>query len=344
MAATERGHFFLPTLRRQTMTLARALCGSLAGWIVIVAGFASKAPAQCCPAPVVCAPTPVVMEKQKMTVRRYRNETRERLVTVYRRVPEGQSVEEEYTVMVPQTRLRNVDVTINEPVPQSIELRTTTMTPITETRQATQTVCRMIPVQQERTVCEVVYPSCAERSPTPPTPTTENQVRNSIRTVAFARSANGDRDPNAPPPPPTANQPSANPPPAGAACDSCGAPASCDTCTPCCPQVVRRVVKVTCMQPISEQQTIDYPVTRFEPNVQARTVGYNLLEPRTETRVEEYTVDVPEKRTRTRDVTVWRTVPVEKKEQYQVTVPYKEQIEVTVPCAPPPANCGGCTY
>jgi hypothetical protein len=77
-----------------------------------------------------------------------------------------------------------------------------------------------------------------------------------------------------------------------------------------------------------------------------------MLEPRKESREEEYTVEVPQKRTRTREVTVMRTVAVEEKEQYQVTLPYQEQIEVSVPrlrwvpqtiTAPPATpNCGGC--
>jgi hypothetical protein len=330
----------------------------IAGWILADAGLSASARAPCCPllaetcyvpAPVQCLTPQTVIEKQIRTVTRYRNENRERRVTVYRQVPETKTVNEEYTVMVPQSRSRTVDVTVKQPVAQNIELRTTTMTPFTDTRQTTQTVCRMIPVQQERTVCEVVYPGCPQQSPAAGSPSTENRPRDPFRNVAYTRTASDDRDPNAPPPAnQPANQSSANQSPSGAACESCGTSA-CGTCTACCPQFVRRVVKVTCMQPISEQQTVEYPVTRFEPSVQARAISYNLLEPRTETRVEEYTVDVPEMRTRTREVTVMRTVPVEKKEQYQVTVPYKQRIEVSVPCVrwvpaepPPPADCGGC--
>ena len=93
----------------------------------------------------------VVMEKQKRTVTRYRHETRERTVVVNREVPEKKTVEEEYTVMMPQQRTRTVEVMVDRPVAQNLELRTTTMTPHTETRQTTQTVCRMVPVEEVRT-------------------------------------------------------------------------------------------------------------------------------------------------------------------------------------------------
>jgi hypothetical protein len=304
----------------------------------------------------------VVMEKQKQTVTRYRHETRERAVVVYREVPEKKTVEEEYTVMIPQKRTRTVEVAIDRPVAQNLELRTTTLTPHTETRQTTQTVCRMVPVEVEKTICEVVNPCAGERSPAVRPAEAENSPRDLIRTVSYTAGTNTektatevaatstDRDPNEPPPPPRRT---VNEPPAGTACDSCGTPA-CDSCAPCCPQVVRRNIKVTCMRPVSQQETIEYPVTQFQPNVQSRAISYNVLESRKESREEEYTVEVPEKRTRTREVTVMRTVPVEKKEKYQVTVPYQEQIEVSVPrlhwvpqavTVPTPVfDCGGCGW
>ena len=54
----------------------------------------------------------------------------------------------------------------------------------------------------------------------------------------------------------------------------------------CRPEVVRRNVRVTCLRPVSQQETVEYPVTRFEPNVQSREISYNVLEPRKETREE----------------------------------------------------------
>ena len=76
------------------------------------------------------------------------------MITVYRDVPTTKTVEEEYTVMVPEVRRRTVEDTINRPVYRDIELRVTAMAPQIETRQATRTVCRMVPVQKERTVSE----------------------------------------------------------------------------------------------------------------------------------------------------------------------------------------------
>ena len=65
-------------------------------------------------------------------VTRYRPEIRERMVTVYRDVPTTETIQEEYTVMVPETRTRTVADTINHPVYGDIQLRTTTMTPAVE--------------------------------------------------------------------------------------------------------------------------------------------------------------------------------------------------------------------
>jgi hypothetical protein len=339
-----------------------------------VAGFRSAARGQCCSPPVEicpaevtsCAPAAapatclvpqVVMEKHKKTVVRYRRETRERPVTVYREVPEKKTVEEEYTVMVPQQRTRTVEVSVDHPVGQNLELRTTTMTPRTEVRQATRTVCRMVPVEEERTIYEVVSPCGGGRSGDRPA-AEENGSRTAIRTVALERR--GDAEPLAlaaagnpqwdrsePPPPPSGNGAAGNAP-----CATCGTP-TCGNCAPACPpQVVCRTVKVTCMRPVPRQETVDYPVTKFQPDVDTRQVSYNILESRKEFREEQYTVEVPQKRTRTREVTVTRTVPVQDKEKYQATIPYREEIEVSVPRlrwvpqaipAPPPTfDCGGC--
>ena len=51
------------------------------------------------------------------------------MVLVNRDVPVIKNTEEEYTVMVPQTRTRTIEETINHPVFRDISLRKTDMAP-----------------------------------------------------------------------------------------------------------------------------------------------------------------------------------------------------------------------
>ena len=113
---------------------------------------ASACPSHCDDCTVLVPQT--VIEYCPKTVTRYRQETRQRMITVYRDVPTTKTVEEEYTVMVPEVRRRTVEDTINRPVYRDVELRITDMAPQIEARQATRTVCRLVPVQEERTVYE----------------------------------------------------------------------------------------------------------------------------------------------------------------------------------------------
>ena len=92
----------------------------------------------------------MVTEYQTCWRTRYRSEVRQRMVTVYRDVPTTRTVQEEYTVMVPQTRTRTVAETINHPVYGDIQLRTTAMTPEVDVRQTTQTVTQMVAFQEAR--------------------------------------------------------------------------------------------------------------------------------------------------------------------------------------------------
>jgi hypothetical protein len=277
----------------------------------------------------------VVTEQRTMTVTRYRPETRERISQVYRDVPVTKNIEEEYTVMVPRTKTRTVEDTINHPVFRDIELRKTKLTPIVEVRQTIRTVCRMVPVQEERTVCEVVNPC----HPDSAQPTQEPA------------------DYNAPPPPPVTTNLSApaqtsiklvslsgTPYPDGA----CNQPA----CS-ACPTVVQKKIYVTVMKPVNQRETVDYPVSKFQPNARFQNVSYYEFEPEKITREEQYTVNEPEQRTRTRQITVMQSVPEQRREKYTVSVPYLEQIEFPVktlrwiaktvvePIVSPCPSCGG---
>jgi hypothetical protein len=284
--------------------------------------------AQCCdtcpqPAPA-CQPPPVactvwvpqiVFENRTITVAKYRHETHERMVLVSREVPVIKNIEEEYTVMVPQTRTRQVEDTINHPLYHDIELRKTDMTPQIEARQATHTVCKLVSFQEEKTVYDTVN-RCDQNISATPSPTAQN----------------------APPP--------ADPASAPAGCTTCAQAA----CTTCKQITVPRTITTTCTKPVQEQETVQYPVTRMQPSAQIQNVSYYVFKPEYVTHDEQYTVQVPEKRTRTRQVTETRTITEEKPEKYTLLVPYHEKVQVPCPvlrCVPkqitlPAPTCDTC--
>ena len=249
----------------------------------------------CPPATCTVVVPKMVTEYQARYVTRYRPETRERMVTVYRDVPSTENVPEYYTVLVPQKRTRTVVDTINHPVYGDIELRTTSMTSAVDVRQAVQTVTRLVPVQEQR-----VAPCGCSPTPTP-----------SVAPVAPSP---------VPPPPPTAAQvpPAGDPPAVAAPCNTCGNP--CATCSTC----------VTCWKPVSEQVKVQYPVTQFKPESRVDTVSFYEFQPEKKFRQESYVVEVPEERTRTRQITVMRPVTEQQPERYTVMVPYQERILVPV--------------
>jgi hypothetical protein len=105
------------------------------------------------------------------------------------------------------------------------------------------------------------------------------------------------------------------------------------------------------MRPVSQQETIEYPVTVFEPQERMETVSFYEYAQEPVAREEQYIVDVPQTRMQTREVTMMRTVPVQQQEQYTVMVPYQEQIQVPVaryvsqpvivPVQPSCSSCAG---
>ena len=76
----------------------------------------------------------------------------------------------------------------------------------------------------------------------------------------------------------------------------------------CAPAVIQRKVCVTCMKPVVQQETIEYPVTHFQPKPRSETVSFYEYQTEKVAREEEYTVEVPQQRVRTREVTVMQTV------------------------------------
>ncbi len=331
------------------MSLFKFLVFTLLGLLAVTAAPQSPLHGQCCgtcgdsclPAAPLCPifPPPtaqctvlvpqVVTENCTQTVTRYRRETRQRTIVVYRDVPITKTVEESYMVMVPETRTRTVVETVNHPIYRDLELRKTAMVPRIETRQATRTVCRMVPVQEERTVCEIVDRGETAGPAVIRTAGYERELAavDSVPSLPKAPpegspTAAPDRD--SPPSPPVAAAP-AGPVYAGAG-NSCWQPA----CTTCPPAVIQRKINVTCMKPVSERETIPYPVTRFQQNARLETVSFYEFEPEKVTHEEKYVVQVPQQRVRTRQVTETRTVPVEQRVPYTLLVPYHKEIQVPV--------------
>ena len=282
---------FLPQFQLQAQT-----CDTCA---VPAAPACQAPPAEC----TVWVPQ-IVFENRTITVARYRHETRERMVLVSRDVPVIKNIEEEYTVMVPQTRTRTIEDTINHPQFHDIVLRKTNMTPQIEARQSTRTVCKLVSFQEEKTVYDLVNQCDQSTNTAPPT----------SQTVAIPA------DPTNP-----------------GGCATCGQPA----CSTCKQVTVPRKITTTCTKPVNEQETVQYPVTRLQPSAQLQNVSYYEFQPEYVTHEEQYTVQVPEKRVRTRQVSEMRTVTEQKPEKYTVLIPYHEKVQVPVPGAPlrSQANC-----
>ena len=112
-------------------------------------------PAPTCAAVQMILVPEIVYETRTVTTVCQRPETRERTVVVNRPVSQMQDVPCEYTVEVPRTRVRQVTDIVERPVAHAFVMRTTIDVPRTETRVATRMVSRLVPVQEERTVCEV---------------------------------------------------------------------------------------------------------------------------------------------------------------------------------------------
>ena len=109
----------------------------------------------------------MVTETKMCTVTEYRNETREREYTVYKRVaetsarscdvtvmvPEQRTRVEKYTVMRPVTRTVTQTYKVQVPVWQEVPQSYTVQVPQVEVRQAYRTTCRKVPVTVMKTVC-----------------------------------------------------------------------------------------------------------------------------------------------------------------------------------------------
>ncbi|MBC7819820.1 MAG: hypothetical protein IAG10_23295 [Planctomycetaceae bacterium] len=102
-------------------------------------------------AKTIMVPTTVMETRQTQSVE-YREETRERAVTVYEQVPETRLVTTEQTVLVPATRHRTETYAVQVPVERLVQENYTVDKVCTETRTRKQTVSRCVPSAAVRTV------------------------------------------------------------------------------------------------------------------------------------------------------------------------------------------------
>jgi len=252
----------------------------------------------------------MVTETKMCTVTEYRNETREREYTVYKRVaetsarscdvtvmvPEQRTRVEKYTVMRPVTRTVTQTYKVQVPVWQEVPQSYTVQVPQVEVRQAYRTTCRKVPVTVMKTVCRDA--GCWVNK--------------------------------------TAQVP---------ACDPCGRAVMRTVCRPVyVPKMVSEQVPVTRYKTEQVQVPYQYNVTVCKPQVRTRTVRVcnyrmetrqrNVQVCETEcvpmTRNVNYTCMVPQKQQRSYNVTTYRMIPEKRVQTYKVCVPHQVQKPVQV--------------
>jgi hypothetical protein len=333
---------------------------------------------------VVCKP--VMREVQKQyTVNVPYQETRQ----ATRRVCKYVAVQEPVTVNVAETRMRTETYTVCKPVVKQQTQTYTVNVPYTETREGTRKVCRWVPVNETRVVREdqghfdcvqVAVSSCGDCgggcAPTccghrglfrrrccaqpacpppccPPQYVTQkvwvpNIVEKQVATTVM-RAQWVDE-------------------PYKYLVNLCRAEQRTRTFdvveqvpetlsrqvpyTVCVPQTQM----VTVNRPQWSDETYSYVVNLCRPEVRTQVVQVQDFVREQRTREVPYTVLVPKVQTRERQVTVYKCVPVQKTETYQVSVPYTVEklvpacvcrmVPKTVQCYMPvpaaPAACGDC--
>lgn len=100
----------------------------------------------------IMVPT-TVMETRETQVVEYREEVRERTVTVYDQVPVTRTVTTEHTVLVPTTRHRTETYRVRVPVETLVPESYTVHRVCTETRTGQRIIERCVPGTELRTVC-----------------------------------------------------------------------------------------------------------------------------------------------------------------------------------------------
>ncbi|MEO8495690.1 MAG: hypothetical protein ABI614_11510 [Planctomycetota bacterium] len=239
-------------------------------------------------------------------------EVRDRVVTVYRQVPETRQVVQNFTVMVPHQETRTQNYVVSRPVWSEVEQTYNVSIPQTEPRSGVRSVCRPVQVQQTRTVTRNVcawedvpcdghcggYGGVVQKGDDGGAVQNEAIQKGAVQKGGESVVQKG---------------------------SGCGG--------------THRVLRNRCV-------TEEVPVTVWKNEVHQEEYNYNVTtyrsEPRTrmvrvcnyvnekQSRDVTYTVCVPEQRSRTVDVTTCRTVAEQQTQQYTAMVPRTVQREVTV--------------
>jgi hypothetical protein len=303
-----------------------------------------------------------------------------------RRVCKYVAVQQPVTVNVPETRMKTVTCTVLKPVVKQQTQTYTVNVPYTETREGTRKVCRWTPVNETRMVCQdqghfecvqVAVPSCGDccapsccghrglfrrrccyepacAAPCgPPACVTKqvwvpNLVQKQVTTTVMRPQMVDEKY--------------------SYLVNLCRAEQRTRTCnvveqvpetqsrqvayTVCVP----KTQMVTVNQPQWSEESYSYVVNLCRPEVRTQVVQVQDFVREQQSRQVSYTVCVPKVQTRQRQVTVYKCVPVQKTETFQVQVPYTVEklvpatvcrmVPKTVKCYMPvaPAACGpaGC--
>ncbi len=276
-------------------------------------------------AATACTPCPQTVwvrrtftEVREVPVTKYRTETREREYTVYRNVPETQTVSRTRTVMTPVARTRTVEYTVCEPrtetkeVSYTVMVRTprtetveytvarpvwetkqqeyTVLVPHTEVRQGTRRVCEAVPVTRTKTVCRWTG-------------------RWEDRPYAVAGC-----------------HPKGCPPACGAVRQSCVEVRRCWV-----PEVTYEQVPYTTYEARWKEVPYEYPVTVCRPETRVRDVQVCRMVHETKSKDVTRFDYTPEERTRSVQQTRYVNVPKTREVEYTEYVPeeIEEQVEVT---------------
>jgi hypothetical protein len=132
----------------------RATCGSACSSSASGCSTCAVVPTQPQYVQQTCYVPTMVMETRTVTCTKCRPETREQLCVSYRTVWETKVVQCEHTTYCPKTEVRTVSCPVQRTVYETVQKQYTVMVPQTEMRQYTRTVCHMVPVTETRTICE----------------------------------------------------------------------------------------------------------------------------------------------------------------------------------------------
>lgn len=255
----------------------------------------------CVGGPVYCGPTyqtvervvyrnVMVPETRTISATEYRPQIQERMYTVHRQVPETKQVTQTVMVAVPVQKTRTVNYHVTRQVWEEVDQQYTVNVPHTETKTGVRTVCRPVQVQTTRTVC---------------------RDQGYFENVTCAVPCHYRH--------------------CGGGCGSCG---GCGvvhvTRRVWRPNYVTEQVPVTVWQNNYVQEQYQYNVTVCHPETHTRKVRVCRYVSEPHSKQVAYTAYEHQARQQTRNVTTYKVVAEQRKQQCTVMVPQQVQKQVTV--------------